>query len=378
MGRYVTTVKVLHTEASKGWGGQELRTLTEAQELEGRGHDVTIIAPGNSQIYKRAESLGIKVVQLGMTKSIGSLIRAVQVLKRQAPDVVNCHSSTDHWLFSIAAKLQGRAIKVIRTRHISVPTKDTLANRLLFNKLTDFTVTTGEHIRLALIQGLSINAEKIESVPTGIDLNYFSPRDKLLDRSLLSLPNEKLVLGLVATLRFGKGVQDLLHSLSLMTDAEKDRYLLVVVGDGPQMTNLKRLAQTLSLASMVRFVGNQIDVRPYLSAMDVFVLPTHAEGVPQALLQAMAMEKPIIATGVGGIPWVVEGYGAFFRIDQIQDPDAILKAIRIATLETKSFSLNVSNRPDFGQLFGADAMIARMLSIYQRLGLDVTKGDVLK
>src|SRR5262249_56909692 len=75
---------------------------------------------------------------------------------------------------------------------------------------------------------------------------------------------------------------------------------IVIVGDGPLREKLQAQAHSLGVAHSVRFVGTVADVRPSLAAMDVFVLPSHAEGMSNALMEAMAAARPVVATAVGG------------------------------------------------------------------------------
>jgi len=80
---------------------------------------------------------------------------------------------------------------------------------------------------------------------------------------------------------------------------------LVLVGDGPERSNLMSLCERFKLSADVTLVGYQDDVKPYFAMADVFVLPSHSEGSPNVLLEAMSMGLPVVATSVGGIPELV-------------------------------------------------------------------------
>ena len=143
------------------------------------------------------------------------------------------------------------------------------------------------------------------SIPTGIDLDHFRPGDRAASRAALDLPADDPVIGIVATLRDWKGHHDLLRAVASLSPSplgdeacpgnplaggRGERHpLLVIVGDGPQRTSLERLVAELGIDERVRFAGEQVDVVPWLNAFDVFCLPSYSnEGVPQALMQAMA------------------------------------------------------------------------------------------
>jgi glycosyltransferase involved in cell wall biosynthesis len=152
----------------------------------------------------------------------------------------------------------------------------------------------------------------VTAVPTGIDISRFTPGEAAAARLALKIDPEAFIFGIVATLRSWKGHRFLLDALAAQ-EAE-DAHLLIV-GDGPQEENLRNQVAELGLGDRVTFAGRQDDVVPWLRAMDVFVLPsTDNEGVPQALLQAMACELPVIASAVGGIPEVLAGLEAGVQI----------------------------------------------------------------
>ncbi len=96
-------MRILHTEASSGWGGQEIRILTESQVFIKHGHEVAIAADINSQIAKRAHEYGVPVYAIQLKKKrLADLLALKKVIQIFQPDVVSCHSSTDHWLSAIA------------------------------------------------------------------------------------------------------------------------------------------------------------------------------------------------------------------------------------------------------------------------------------
>ena len=166
-------------------------------------------------------------------------------------------------------------------------------------------MTTGEAIVEQLTADGFLPRERVASVPTGIDTDRFSPGDKRAARRALGLPDDAFIFGIVATLRSWKGHAYLLDAFAA---AGVPNSRLVIVGDGPQETNLKDRIAELNLTNRVTMAGRQSDVVPWLRALDVFVLPSYAnEGIPQAVLQAMAVDLPIISCPIGGIPECTAG-----------------------------------------------------------------------
>jgi glycosyltransferase involved in cell wall biosynthesis len=300
-------LRILHTEASLGWGGQEIRVLTEAQVFMKNGHEVFLATDVKSQIAKKANAYGVKVIPINLKKkSLNDLFALRRVIKDIKPDVINCHSSTDHWLSAIARLTLKAKPAIVRTRHISTHVHRNKPTKWLYNNGTDAIMTTGQSIRAQFLDDNFVNEKTIFSVPTGIDTNRFSPGDKLKQKTLLGLSPEHFVFGIIATLRSWKGHADLIAAFDLLNNPN---ITLVIVGDGPQMENCIKLAQSSPYSNNIKIVGEKSDVVPYLQAFDCFVLPSYAnEGIPQALLQAMSVGLPIISCPIGGIPEAIEGY----------------------------------------------------------------------
>lgn len=299
-------MRILHTEASLGWGGQEIRILTEAAEFSARGHAVHLACDPRSDILAAAPRYGVACTAIPMTKSLAGW-RAMRAMVRAfRPDVVNAHSSIDHWLAAVGrVGLGAAAPAIVRTRHVSAPVSRNSATRWLYNSGAETVMTTSEAIVRDLTVDGFLDAARIASVPTGIDTDRVAPGDKQAARDVLGLPADQFLFGIVATLRSWKGHAYLLQALARLADAGA---MLVVVGDGPQEANLRRQGQELGLGDRMVMAGRQADVVPWLQAFDAFVLPSYAnEGVPQALLQAMACALPIISTPVGGIPELTAG-----------------------------------------------------------------------
>ena len=291
---------VVHTEASLGWGGQEIRVLTEARGFIERGHRVELLAPAEAKIHAAAPRYGVPAHALPIgRKRLAGVLALRRWLREHRPDVVNAHSSTDTWLTALACIGLPGAPPLLRTRHISAPIPRNFATRWLYQRATAHVVSTGEALREQLIRESGLDANRVTSVPTGIDTGRFRPGERAAARVRLRLPAEAPLFGIVATLRTWKGHEDLLAAFARLDDRAAR---LVVVGDGPRRAAIEQQIDALQLASRVHLPGNQDDVVPWLHAMDVFVLPSYAnEGVPQALMQAMACGLPCITTPIGAI-----------------------------------------------------------------------------
>lgn len=300
-------LRILHTESSQGWGGQEIRILTEARGMQDRGHEVLIGACAKSQLLPAATKLGLRTVVLpmqrkGITEMLG--VRGWLAGNHGNFDVINTHSSTDSWLVALARATIPGCPPILRTRHVSTPLNGNFATRWLYRNAIEHIVVTGEALRRQLHEQNGFPLEHMTSIRTGIDLGRFRPASKGDMRKLLGVP-DRTVIGILATLRSWKGHDYLLDAVSALRGSFPDLCLLVV-GDGPRRAHLEGRTDEMGLRDIVRFAGNQENAEQWLATMDLFVLPSYGEeGVPQAIMQAMACGLPVISTGVGAIAEVV-------------------------------------------------------------------------
>jgi glycosyltransferase involved in cell wall biosynthesis len=295
---------IVHTESSLGWGGQEIRILTESAALSARGHRIELLCPAESRIFGEAPRFGVRATACPIArKGPKGLWHFRSALVRRKIDVLNTHSSTDSWLAALACATLAHAPPIVRTRHISAALTPNPATRWLYASATRHVVTTGERLREQVIREAGVAEPHVTSVPTGVDLARFVAGNRASARRDTGLPQEKLVVGIVATLRSWKGHRYLIDAIAKL---DRQDVHLVIVGDGPQRDILQDQASRVPDPSRISFVGNQNNVVPWLQSLDIFVLPSYAnEGVPQAILQAMACALPVISTDVGSIGEVV-------------------------------------------------------------------------
>ena len=319
-------MKILHTEASAGWGGQELRILSEMQGLRARGHQLALAAPAGARIYQEAAALGFPVHDVPIGRKTLRGLRAMhRLLQAEHYDVVNTHSSTDSWLVALSNALPGRAVPLVRTRHISAPVSGNAATRWLYNRASTALVTTGEKLREELIQVNGFTDVPIRSVPTGIDPARFQPGDPAAVRRAMGLA-PLFTIGIVATLRSWKGHRFLVDAFGQLRAQGRDAQLLIV-GDGPGRTVIGEQVEAAGLASRVHFTGHDPKPERWFPAIDLFALPSYAnEGVPQALMQAMMVGLPCVTTLVGAIGEIARD-GETALIVQPQEPTALAAAL---------------------------------------------------
>jgi glycosyltransferase involved in cell wall biosynthesis len=317
-------MKILHTESSDGWGGQEMRVVAEMQGLRSRGHELELAAPKSAPIHQEAAKAGFRVhdVPIGR-KSLRGVFAMRALLRTGGFDVVNTHSSHDSWMTVLANVLVARPVPLVRTKHHTAAVSRSATTAWVYQRAAAM-VTTGSELRQTLID---VNGFRmpIRSVPTGVDPERFFPGDAAAARAELGLP-QLFTVGIVAGVRSWKGHHFLIEAVQQLHEAGRALQLLIV-GEGPRMEQVQAQVAAAGLDGVVRFVGHDAHPERWMRAMDLFVLPSYAnEGVPQALMQAMLCGLPSVTTHVGCIADVAKD-GRTALIVPPQDSAAIAEAI---------------------------------------------------
>jgi len=295
-------MKVIHTEWSNGWGGQEIRILQEMLAVRERGIEVFLACREDSQIALKAHESGIKVFSLPFKGNLDfyTLFRLMIIIRKYKIQILNSHSGKDTWVGGLAAKFS--RIKFIRTRHLSNPIKTSRSN--FINELADFIFTTGESVRDDMIKNNRISSDRIKSIPTGIDLKIFDPKryDQKAIRNNLKIGSKTIVIGIVAVLRRFKRHDRFFKMAEFIVKNSKLKIKFLVVGDGPLRNKFHALVVSKKLEDFFIFTGHVDNVAEILSLFDIFLLTSDSgEGVPQSLMQALAMNKAVISTNAGSI-----------------------------------------------------------------------------
>lgn len=294
---------ILHTEASLGFGGQEIRILTELRWLLDHDWDSLLLCQPASRLLDEAHHQGLPVVPVRMTSAwdIGALFRVRRLLRERRVSIVHTHSSVDSWIGTLAAR--SRRLPVVRSRHVSI----SIRRGSLVYRLADRIITSGDAIR-ATVMAAGIPAERIVSIPPGVDTARFAGNltgQAVRDELGLGGRPGTMAIGLVANLRGSKGHQYFLEAArNVLRERPNTRFL--IVGDGVGSDSIRERVRGLGLERAVVLTGFRRDIAEVIAALDVLVLPsTRSEGVPQTILQALAVGRPVVASAVGGIPEVV-------------------------------------------------------------------------
>ena len=359
--------RILHSESSRGWGGQEVRVFSELEWMRAHGYWVALAAHPDSQIAKRALEVGMTFYALRTHKALlpFEVARLAAWLLANRVDVVNTHSSNDGWLAGLAARLAG--CRLIRSRHIEVDYPNRFMSGVAFRTLPHHVITTSQRIADRLVAELGVPRERVDCIATGTDLTRFNPAQEGMLRKELGLAPDVALVGMISVLRSWKGHHTLLDAAELLLKHGRKIHF-AIAGEGPMRLDLPGRIEQPTLKGHVTLLGHRTDVPNLLASMDVLVLPSYAhEGIPQIILQAQAMVRPLVATCIGGIPEVVEDNVTGLLVEP---KDAQALATKIAAIlddRVLADRLRHAGRAQIEAKYSLDAMGERLLALYESL-----------
>jgi glycosyltransferase involved in cell wall biosynthesis len=311
-------------------GGAQQLVVTLATRLSRLGLDVAVLnlVGGRDKLAGVPEPLRAPLATAGLTvrdfrirsnHDLAEWRRAGRWMQAYGPDIVHGHLwPADRWAALLGRMAGARTVTTKHETRTDLPGRDrwaeAVAARLLFDRVIAISEATHSHLR----HYLHVPPDRLVTVPNPVDAARFDPDrfDRAAVRRQLGLWPDRadaFVVGYTGRLVERKGLDVWLHAAAIAWQARPSmRFLLVGYGDARPA--LERLAASLGLGAVVTFAGTQADVAPWLAACDAYLFtPVLGEGLSIALLEAMAMGLPIVASNVGvnreqvgGVGWLPE------------------------------------------------------------------------
>lgn len=289
-------IHILEMEISKGWGGQEKRTVRLINHLNKDEFKVFYVAQPDSNIVKNKDEIDATIIPLVMRQSydIKAIYNLCKIVKEKKIDIISTHSGKDAWLGAIVGKIMDK--KVVRVRHLQTPINSTASYNL-----STKVVAVSKQVEKYL-EERGVKKEKLQTIYTGIDTARFNPQKEYDLKKELHIQKDTVLVGIVAVLRGAKRHIDLIEAISNI----KADVRLVIVGSGPQEKNIKDFIEDKSVQDKVIMLGHREDVDKILPNLDIFVLPSNMEALGTSILEASACGVPCIGSRVGGIPECIQ------------------------------------------------------------------------
>lgn len=364
-----TKRRILHIIPSLDQSGAEKQLALAALHLPREKYEVRVIAVTRGGYYEkvlREAGVDVQVIGKRFKWDPMTLYRLFSMIKEFQPDIVQT------WLF--AGNAYGRvAAHWAKVPHIIASERCVdewksgyhfLIDRFLM-RWTDRIVVNAEGIRRFYVrQGLTDQA--ITTIPNAIEPKPIDPSPTTKIRESLGVPPDVPLVGFIGRLWPQKRVQDLIWATDILRMSGWN-FRIVIVGDGPRRVALKRFADALEIMPIVHFVGHRNDVTEIMRALDMLVLPSKFEGLPNVALEAMMAGKPVVGTRIAGTDEVVVD-GETGILVPPQQPLELARAIRsILADPSLGKRMGAAGRERVLSEFSIEGMIAKYERLYEGL-----------
>jgi glycosyltransferase involved in cell wall biosynthesis len=355
-------MSIVHLNSNLPWRGGEQQVLYLTTWLQAQGYRSVVFCPPQSALYLRAQECGVSCQGLQMRHELdlAAAWHLGRYLRRHRVDILHMHTPHAHSIGLLASLLAPRTRLVVARRSNFAPAPHWI-NRYKYTHPRLHYVAVSHAVRQVLLAS-GLAPQRVETVYSGVDLQRFehvAPAPPLF-------PAGTRVIGTVGHLAGQKGQRYLLEAMALLRQEEL-QLGMVLAGDGDLRTALEAQATALGLSAQVRFTGFRRDILALMQGFDIFVFSSYFEGLGTAILDAMALGKPVVATRAGGIPEAVHE-GVTGLLVPPRDPAALATALRYLLRHPEQAQrFGQAGRQRVEQHFTAERMASETLRIYTRL-----------
>lgn len=330
--------KILYIITKSVWGGAQRYVFDLATNLPKDKFEAIVATGGDGTLIEKLETQGVRVIKIpGITKDINilqeikSLFYLGKIFAREKPDVIHLNSSKFGGLGALASRLSSLVFRhssiIIFTAHGWPFNEDRnfMARGIIYffswltaifaNRVINITKTDYQQsLKFPLL-----TSGKFIHIPNGLEFNdqHFLPPTKA--RKLLRLRQEQFVIGTIAELTKNKGLPYLIDAINQIkfkvkslkhapyrTEGSGAGFKVIIIGEGEERSKLENQVKSLGLEKTIFLPGFLVNAAQYLKGFTIFLFPSVKEGLPYALMEAMAAGLPIIASQTGGIPDLIE------------------------------------------------------------------------
>ena len=377
--------KILYCITKSNWGGAQRYVYDLATSLSKDSYDVTVLHGEEGTLSEKLKQASIRTISLKelsrdvyIFKDISSLFKLIKIFKEERPDIIHLNSSK----MGIIGALAGRFVrtnKIIFTSHGWAFNEDRSLwqkNALfilhwLTIKLAHRTIAVSEQTKQQISEGNSLG-RKITVIRNGLAeisfLDKAAARAKILEKMPTDFNiGKRLWLGTISELHKNKGLKyiiEAMHLLDVAYDNRDNLPILVIIGEGEKREKLKQRINRYGLEDTVFLTGRIEDAQKYLKAFDIFTLTSITEALPYVILEAGLAGLPVIASGVGGIPEIIDDMKSGILI-RPKEPEEIQKAIDFLMNNPEKMAILGSNLQEkIKNEFSKDRMVMETSVLY--------------
>lgn len=319
-------MKIMQVIPYFGLAGAEVMCMSLSLELKKEGNEVIVVSLYNKHtpLTSKLEKNGIKVIYLNKKRGLdlNMIIQLKKIFNQYRPDVVHSHLDTLKYC-SIAEAMTNIKVRIHTVHNVAQKEAVGIAkkiNNFAYHRLNVTPVALSDEVNKTIATYYNLDATSIPTIFNGVDLTDCNKKQDY------NLTDQTLKIINVARFSEQKN-QEMLIDCATSLIKENYRIHVYFVGDGEKLELMKKKVENLGIKDYVTFCGQQSNVHAFLEKSDVFILPSHYEGMPMSIIEAMGTGLPVIATRVGGIPSMIknEESGILINDDLNELIDAVKK-----------------------------------------------------
>ena len=361
-------MRIAYLCGTNGWGGLEMNQLKNAVWMQNRGHFVKLYCLENSPIHKAAENSGIPYTFIKKHKNHYDFINAFKLLgylKQEGIEHLIIRATFD---MSIAASISFLSRGKINVHYFmemefGAPKKQFF--RTLRYSYFDSWNCPLEYLKKQVLENSKVKPEKVNVIPSGLDLTTVSQNDKVTSRKLLNLPTTDFLFGIVGRIDQKKGQ---LLALKAITQLKEYSFKLILVGeetpDSPSsyLKEIKAFIEANKLEEKVLFLPFQKNPMDVFNAFDWTLMSSDSETFGMVTIESMAQGTPVIGSNAGGTPELLH-FGEIGLLYETKKIDDLAEKMKIA-LEKKA-NLKIENLQNEIQKFDCKKIAAKVESLLE-------------
>lgn len=377
-------IRVLHLDTGREWRGGQQQVLYLHRELCARGHHSVVVTPTGSPLARRIRDENLPLREIlyhgaGDPIALFLLIKAIQETEAQ---VLHAHTAHAHNLGFLALRLPGipkdrRPAFVVHRRVDFPPSADPLT-RMRYTTEPSLFLCVSDAVRRVLLS-LGVPEDRLQVVHSCIDsacIDRAAGTDRAALRAELGIPADAAIIGAIGAMVPHKGHRHLLASMPKVVAAHPEAHL-VLFGDGPLESELRRESWERKIQSRVLFAGFRTDIHRFLPALDLLAHPSVEEGLGTAILDAMAARLPVVASRAGGIPEVVRHGETGWLVPPASPPELAGAIVSLLDDARRRHEFGEAGRRRVEECFSVPVLADRVLAAYEtlspRVSLDAKK-----
>jgi glycosyltransferase involved in cell wall biosynthesis len=357
-------LRIAHLDTGKDLRGGQYQLLLLAQGLRERGHDQVIVCPEGSALDAAARRRGLTVLPLPLHNTVRAAFHLRRFLRARHFQILHAHDGRGQTISWIAS--MGLPVLCVASRRVTFLPRHRLSHALKYRYTCHAVIAVSQFIQKLLIQS-GIPATKIEVIYDGIDFPESLPgtEEKSSIRKSFQLDDRHFVIGHAGAFTGEKGQEIAIQAFQLLERILPNARLLLA-GDGPLFEALKRKYTIAEPQGKIRFVGYLDNLSRFMNCLDLFIMPSLAEGLGSSALIAMAHGVPVIASRVGGLPEIVEEQTTGWLVEPGSPGALAERIISIASDKTRLQRAGLHAR-ETARRFTTKVMTDKIEALYCRL-----------